>query len=466
MRYFPYVSGEQPLNKQFLQMERHLYDTDVIGCKLRNSVVWDEGGYCQIFWPYPDLSRVHKDGERLLFAAQRKKTLLEQRKSIRLYWESRARLLRAVNSDRLTLAKQYDAYAYALRRIFAHIITSTGQVTFELEKRLKRIVQASYGEQADEAYAVLTTPTKEDLLMQERKAWVRPGKSPISILRHLRKYSVLLANVFSERDALSFAKKRDTELLKREIQDASKRQAALKKEKRAILGRLGSSLANEISTLLCGLGVLRLELKACWNGEAFHSLPFFKKAARLAGCSVRDFYFYYTWREVSALLHKGKPLPLSILKARKHYCLLYLNQKCIAIYNGNQTLEMKRKILGASLPDREMQSFSGAIACKGKVRGRARVVRVDSPQALSHISKSLRKGDILVTGMTNPTMMGLIRKVSGIITDEGGIACHAAIISREFGLPCIVGTHVATHVLKEGDRIELDALTGAVRKLS
>ena len=55
------------------------------------------------------------------------------------------------------------------------------------------------------------------------------------------------------------------------------------------------------------------------------------------------------------------------------------------------------------------------------------------------------------------------KKASAIITDEGGMSCHAAIISREFGLPCIVGTKIATRSIKDGDKVEVDADKGIVK---
>ena len=59
-----------------------------------------------------------------------------------------------------------------------------------------------------------------------------------------------------------------------------------------------------------------------------------------------------------------------------------------------------------------------------------------------------------------------IKKAKGIITDEGGITCHAAIISRELKIPCVVGTKVATQVLKDGDEVELNADEGIIRIIS
>ena len=94
------------------------------------------------------------------------------------------------------------------------------------------------------------------------------------------------------------------------------------------------------------------------------------------------------------------------------------------------------------------------------------VVRADNPTEIAQIAKTIKPNTILVTGMTNPTMMILVSKVKGIITDEGGAAWHAAIIAREFNLPCIVGCSVATLVLTDGDYILLDANKGEVKKIT
>jgi pyruvate,water dikinase len=74
----------------------------------------------------------------------------------------------------------------------------------------------------------------------------------------------------------------------------------------------------------------------------------------------------------------------------------------------------------------------------------------------------IQKGDILVTKMTNPDFVVAMERSAAIVTDEGGITCHAAIVSRELGIPCIVGTRTATQVLKEGMKITVDATNGKV----
>ena len=77
----------------------------------------------------------------------------------------------------------------------------------------------------------------------------------------------------------------------------------------------------------------------------------------------------------------------------------------------------------------------------------------------------MKKGNILVAGQTRPFLMSAIKKAGGIITDEGGITSHAAIISRELDIPCIIGTKIATKVLKDGDSVEVDADKGIVKIL-
>lgn len=67
--------------------------------------------------------------------------------------------------------------------------------------------------------------------------------------------------------------------------------------------------------------------------------------------------------------------------------------------------------------------------------------------------------------MTTPDYFPAMKKASGIVTDEGGITCHAAIVARELKIPCIIATNIATQVIKDGDLLELDTKQGIVRKI-
>ncbi len=111
-----------------------------------------------------------------------------------------------------------------------------------------------------------------------------------------------------------------------------------------------------------------------------------------------------------------------------------------------------------TLPSRQ-QVITGNVASRGKVRGRVKIVR-----KISELGK-VEKGDILVAKMTTPDFMLAINKAAAIVTDEGGVTCHAAIVAREFNIPCITGSRIATKTLSDNDLVEVDAFEGKVRIL-
>ncbi|GGD60245.1 PEP-utilizing enzyme [Paenibacillus nasutitermitis] len=99
---------------------------------------------------------------------------------------------------------------------------------------------------------------------------------------------------------------------------------------------------------------------------------------------------------------------------------------------------------------------SGTPASRGRAQGRA-YIAMDT----EHFHE-IKKGDILVTTMTTPHFIEVAHLISGLVTDRGGVVCHAAILAREFNIPCIVGCQTATAAIKNGDRIRLDAISGIV----
>lgn len=104
--------------------------------------------------------------------------------------------------------------------------------------------------------------------------------------------------------------------------------------------------------------------------------------------------------------------------------------------------------------------IKGVGACLGKVKGRVIIASPDNINKINFTSRS-----ILVCDNTDVRYLPLMRLAGAIITDRGGILSHAAIISRELKKPCIIGTKIATQVLKDGDLIEVDAGRGVVKKL-
>lgn len=95
----------------------------------------------------------------------------------------------------------------------------------------------------------------------------------------------------------------------------------------------------------------------------------------------------------------------------------------------------------------------------GIAMGRAKIVF--SPE---EAGKKIRNGNILVTSMTNPDFTPFMKKAAAIITNSGGVLSHAAIVAREFGIPCVTGTENATRKLKDGMKVIVDGSKGIVYK--
>lgn len=167
-----------------------------------------------------------------------------------------------------------------------------------------------------------------------------------------------------------------------------------------------------------------------------------------------DLIKYLTFDEV----RYGKIPSLSVLKERsKHYVYYGFN-----IYTGVTVRDFANKeslVIYEEKP-KAFNQVTGQIAKKGLVQGKVRVLNFKKEIPL------LKKGEILVTSMTTPDYLPAMYNAVGFVTDEGGITCHAAIVARELGKPCVIGTKFATQIFKTGDMVELDANKGIVKKIN
>lgn len=112
------------------------------------------------------------------------------------------------------------------------------------------------------------------------------------------------------------------------------------------------------------------------------------------------------------------------------------------------------------IPDDDPDRISGQAAWPGVHRGRARVVMTSDPEGIE-----MQDGEVLVSLQSNPNLMPLLRHAGAIVTDDGGVACHAGIICRELKIPTLIGTGRATATIRTGDLVEVDATAQVVRIL-
>ncbi|GEM_PF-94993 len=143
------------------------------------------------------------------------------------------------------------------------------------------------------------------------------------------------------------------------------------------------------------------------------------------------------------------------LDKRKEFVLVKEHVSGIEVFYEKSKL--KEFCLEEEHETREINEIKGTTAYKGKTQGRIKIIR------LIEDAKGLQEGDVLVASMTDPRYVPIMKKAAAIITDEGGITCHAAIVSRELKKPCIIGTKIATKILKDGDLVEVDATHGIVK---
>ncbi|MFH1780220.1 MAG: PEP-utilizing enzyme [Candidatus Micrarchaeota archaeon] len=190
---------------------------------------------------------------------------------------------------------------------------------------------------------------------------------------------------------------------------------------------------------------------ALYRGERL-----FKEIAKRLNITLDEFRAFLCWEVGPALLNSV--FSVNDLRERLKYHVFAISSP-----GGHEFLygeEAKTFVTNLNLPIActEITELKGTCACPGFARGAVRII--NSPEEMT----KMQNGDVLVAHNTNPDIVVAMKKASAIITDLGGVTCHAAIVSRELKIPCVIGTKIATKWLKDGDLVEVDANKGRVKK--
>ncbi|MBD3310487.1 hypothetical protein GF351_04665 [Candidatus Woesearchaeota archaeon] len=143
-----------------------------------------------------------------------------------------------------------------------------------------------------------------------------------------------------------------------------------------------------------------------------------------------------------------------LIQRRDEGCAVLLDYPGSECISGKDYEEYVSKL--EKEKESEIKEITGTTASAGTAIGPVKILTT------AESMKKLEEGDVLVASMTRPELVPAMKRACAVITDEGGITCHAAIVSRELGIPCIIGTKIATKVLKDGDLIEVKANHGLV----
>jgi phosphohistidine swiveling domain-containing protein len=175
------------------------------------------------------------------------------------------------------------------------------------------------------------------------------------------------------------------------------------------------------------------------------------------GLTYNDIVFLTT-DEITKLTATTAPQLRPDIKERQKGYAVYKDNHGTTIVVGSELEAMKEKY-GLVVDHTATTQISGNIGCKGLVRGIVAVVMIPTDNV------KVKTGMILVAPETTPDFIPAMGKAAAFVTDRGGVTSHAAIVAREMQKPCIIGTNIATQVLKDGDLVEVDANTGVVRIL-
>lgn len=218
--------------------------------------------------------------------------------------------------------------------------------------------------------------------------------------------------------------------------------------------RLSKSALREVKVLQDLLYLHTYELE-CLFASKYWCQNLLSEVAKRIGLSF-DEYTYATFEELLKGLKDGEIDKQKIFRRKGNQYALFRFRDKISIFEGNafkKILRRKQEI------DEKISEVQGTVAFSGQVKGRVRIIKT-----IFEFNK-FKRGDILITPMTTIDFTHFLKKAEAIVTDEGGITCHAAIISRELRTPCIIGTKIATKIFKDGDLVEVDANKGVVKLL-
>lgn len=360
---------------------------------------------------------------------------------------------------------------------FGYYLACQPQCVSLIEKSVQQKLAAVVPEnKIIDAFTLLSTPTTSTKIRREEQDWlnfiIKSKKENLSendnkvlILKHYKEYFLLnaadghepwtseyFANKFLDDSKLQLAN------LENRLSEIAKSSEKIEKQKTEFIEmyNIKSDIVDDCN-LLAEIGHWRLEMRFVWMPGYYYDKHILNEVAKRFSCD-QTLIRFATIKEIMTLF-EGESIDKDELENRNKAFLFAIEDEKVFVLSGAEA--QKKLIEYVPLVDNSgVREFKGNIAMKGKIKAKVLVYKwSDNMQE----KLSLVNGEfILVAGQTRPQLMPLIVKSSGIVTDEGGITSHAAIVSRELGIPCIIGTKIATQVLNDGDLIEVDANEGII----
>lgn len=239
-------------------------------------------------------------------------------------------------------------------------------------------------------------------------------------------------------------------------------------EKRKILLAENNLEIYKLADVMGRAGVLRFDLQMIVLCLLKYADVLFE-SVRVQKNIDTDNFKSYLYDELIALITNDERVDETVLALRQRGCLVRYAQEGVQTYYADEAHNVIQELL--KFRQKEIEStkeLQGSVASypdknTSVIQGECFVMTTafDADTIIS----DFKEGQILVATQTHPNVVPIMRLAKAIITDEGGITCHAAIASRELRKPCIIGTRLGTKILRTGDRVEMNLQTGAIKKL-
>jgi len=407
---------------------------------------------------------------------------LNEGKLLRKDFDDFIKLINKIDLDKIStdeLINMFEKSCYFHSRLRGYFKALRGEFLASAEIRLLQILKTKYTKQkVTNLFVLLTTPSQFDDTDKQTIDWFFLLLKNIEInikiiLDHLCKYPWLIAHSNNVDEFINYyfdkfeKDRKNLEHLFSNVVNLLDQKIALKKMQKLILNKFNNEEFNYLSKLFQEAAVERMRLKGGWAGSDYLYLPLFEEIAKRTNINIEDLYSSYRIDEIiKALKNQNTILSKSEIQNRKKTFVFILNKRKLTFYSGDKADKIiKRQIKNIIKENIDTITINGQPASLGKAQGKVKIITPGNFKMLRYDLKHFKDGDVLVSSMTQPNMVPIMKKAAAIVTNEGGLTSHAAIIAREFKIPCIVGCEIATKVFKNGDLIEVDANKGIVKKL-
>lgn len=193
--------------------------------------------------------------------------------------------------------------------------------------------------------------------------------------------------------------------------------------------------------------------------EAIYNLKFIiDELGRRCHFSTLESKYLFPEEYKIAMTYPGE-YKLIIKNRFKNLLILLLKSEELILVGKKAKQEYKKFIFQKSLNKINNKKIKGMVAYGGRVTGYVKIINKTKDL------KKMKMGNILISIATSAELFTAMKMAAAIVTNEGGITSHAAIVAREFKIPCIVGTRTAANVFKDGDLVEVDANRGIIKKI-